>query len=180
MVGAAKRRRHKVRLENRTIRVNLGMSNLLHDLLEADAIAIDLTARNKKQLFRELAERFAPGLGCTPEAVAEILAERERLGSTGFGGGVAIPHGKLEGLASVRAFLVVMREPVDYGAIDDLPVDIVVLLLSPKDAGTEHLKALARVSRALRDRDFLAKLRGAGSPDAIYALIANYQRRDAA
>src|SRR3546814_18403384 len=71
-------------------------------------------------------------------------------------------------------------DPVDYGAMDDLPVDIVVLLLSPRNAGTEHLKALAQVSRALRDRDFLAKLRGAGSQDAIYALITTYQTRDAA
>src|SRR3546814_1799431 len=80
-------------------------------------------------------------------------------------------------LDSVRAFLAVLPAPVDYGAIDDMPVDIVVLLLSPRDAGTDHLKALARVSRALRDREFLAKLRGAGSPDAIYALISTYQAR---
>src|SRR3546814_15843627 len=107
------------------------MTNLLHDLLDPLAIAIDLTARNKKQLFRELAERFAPGLGCTADQVNDVLAERERLGSTGFGGGVAIPHGKLDGLKSVRAFLAVMQDPVDYGEIDDLPVVIVVLLLSP-------------------------------------------------
>jgi PTS system nitrogen regulatory IIA component len=156
------------------------MTNLLHDLLGPQAITIELAAQNKKQLFRELAERFAPELGCSPEAITDVLSERERLGSTGFGGGVAIPHGKMEALDSVRAFLAVMRDPVDYAAIDDMPVDIVVLLLSPRDAGTEHLKALARVSRALRDRDFLAKLRGAGSPDAIYALISTYQARDAA
>lgn len=156
------------------------MSNLLHELLDPQAITIDLTARNKKQLFRELAERFAPLLGSSVDEVVDVLSERERLGSTGFGGGIAIPHGKLPELHSVRAFLAVLKEPVDYGAIDDLPVDIVVLLLSPKDAGTEHLKALARVSRALRDRDFLAKLRGAGSPDAIYALITTHQARDAA
>ncbi len=156
------------------------MTNLLHDLLDPHAIATDLAARNKKQLFRELGDRFAPAVECSPDAISEVLTERERLGSTGFGGGVAIPHGKLEGLRSVRAFLVVMSDPIDYGAIDDLPVDIIVLLLSPRDAGTEHLKALAQVSRALRDRDFLAKLRGAGSPDAIYALITTYKARDAA
>lgn len=156
------------------------MENLLHELLDPGAITNDLVARNKKQLFRALAERFAPEIGCTAESIIEILGERERLGSTGFGGGIAIPHGKLEGLDSVRAFLAVLREPVDYGAVDDLPVDIIVLLLSPRDAGTAHLKALAQVSRALRDRDFLAKLRGAGSPDAIYALITTYKALDAA
>lgn len=156
------------------------MNELLHDLLEPKAIAIDLTARNKKQLFRELAERVAPLVQCSPDAIVDVLAGRERLGSTGFGGGIAIPHGKLDTILSVRGFLAVMKEPVDYGAIDDLPVDVVMLLLSPTGAGTEHLKALAQVSRVLRDRDFLAKLRGAGSPDAIYALVTDYQARDAA
>lgn len=156
------------------------MNDLLHDLLDPQAIATDLTARNKKQLFRELAERFAPRLGCSADSVVDVLSERERLGTTGFGGGIAIPHGKLQQLDHVVAFLAVLREPVEYGAIDDLPVDVVVLLLSPRDAGTEHLKALARVSRVLRDREFLAKLRGAGSPDAIYALLSTYQARDAA
>lgn len=156
------------------------MNDPLHDLLDPQAIATDLTARNKKQLFRELAERFAPRLGCSVDSVVEVLAERERLGSTGFGGGIAIPHGKLEGLKTVLGFLAVLQEPIEYGAIDDLPVDVVVLLLSPREAGTEHLKALARVSRVLRDREFLAKLRGAGSPDAIYALLSTYQARDAA
>src|SRR3546814_20737948 len=112
--------------------------------------------------------------------IVEVLAERERLGSTGFGGGVAIPHGKLEALDSVRAFLAVLPAPVDYGAIDDMPVDIVVLLLSPRDAGTAPLKALARVSRALRDRALLAKLRGAGYPAALYPLISTSQPRETA
>lgn len=156
------------------------MNNLLHDLLSPQAITTDLTARNKKQLFRALAEWVAPQLDCGTDTVNDVLAERERLGSTGFGGGIAIPHGKLDHVQSVRAFLAVIPDPVDYHAIDDLPVDIIVLLLSPKDAGTEHLKALARVSRALRDREFLAKLRGAGSPDAIYALLTTHQARDAA
>lgn len=156
------------------------MNNLLHELLGHQAIVTDIVARNKKQLFRALADRFAADIGCSADAIVEILVERERLGSTGFGGGIAIPHGKLEGLTSVQAFLAILREPVDYGAVDDLPVDIIVLLLSPREAGTAHLKALAQVSRALRDRDFLAKLRGAGSPDAIYALVNNYQALDAA
>src|SRR3546814_13905240 len=141
------------------------MTTLLHDLLGPQSIATDLMSRNKKQLFRDLAERFAPIAGCNAETIVEVLAERERLGSTGFGGGVAIPHGKLEALDSVRAFLAVLPAPVDYGAIDDMPVDIVVLLLSPRDAGTDHLKALARVSRAPRTREFLTPLRGAGPPD---------------
>src|SRR3546814_6922672 len=103
-------------------------------------------SRNKKQLFRDQAERFAPIAGCNSETIVEVLAERERLGSTGFGGGVAIPHGKLAALDSVRAFLAVLPAPVDQVAIDDMPVDNVALLLYHPNAGTTHLKPLARVS----------------------------------
>src|SRR3546814_13559529 len=103
------------------------MTTLLHDLLGPQSIATDLMSRNKKQLFRDLAERFAPIAGCNAETIVEVLAERERLGWTGFGGGVAITHGQLEGLDSVRAFLSVLAPPVEYGAIEELHVGIVGL-----------------------------------------------------
>jgi PTS system nitrogen regulatory IIA component len=112
--------------------------------------------------------------------IVERLVERERLGSTGFGGGVAIPHGKIDGLDRVIGVFARLSAPVDFQAIDDLPVDLVFLLLSPPDSGVEHLKALARVSRRLRDKAFVAKLRGAGSTDALYALFAQSDARDAA
>jgi len=118
--------------------------------------------------------------GLSATEVVDRLTERERLGSTGFGGGVAIPHGKIDGLTQVVGLFIQLAQPVDVKAIDDLPVDLVFCLLSPPDAGSEHLKALAQVSRWLRDRAFVAKLRGAGSADAIFALFAASEARDAA
>lgn len=144
----------------------------LGDLLALDAVLAALSVPNKKSLFQQLAQLAARG-GLDAKLVVERLVERERLGSTGFGGGVAIPHGKIEGLDRVVGIFARLAAPIDFAAIDDLPVDLVFLLLSPPDAGVEHLKALARVSRKLRDRTFVAKLRGAGSPDALYALFAS-------
>src|SRR3546814_5113590 len=114
------------------------MTTLLHDLLGPQSIATDLMSRNKKQLFRDLAERFAPIAGCNAETIGEVLAERERLGSTGFGGGVAIPPGKLEALDSGRAVPAVLPAHVVYGAVDDMPVVIMVLLQSPRTAANDR------------------------------------------
>jgi PTS system nitrogen regulatory IIA component len=122
----------------------------------------------------------ARAYGLDAKLVADRLTEREKLGSTGFGQGVAIPHGKLEELRHVVGIFVHLEKPVDFTAVDDLPVDLVFVLLSPVSSGAEHLKALARVSRRLRDRGFAAKLRGAGSPDALYALLTGVEARDAA
>ena len=152
----------------------------LSDLLAPDAVLSALAAPNKKTLFQQLAASASKLTGVDPRTIVERLVERERLGSTGFGGGVAIPHGKIEGIDHVVGVFARLAAPVDFQAIDDLPVDLVFLLLSPPDAGVEHLKALARVSRRLRDRAFVAKLRGAGSPDALYALFAQNDARDAA
>lgn len=152
----------------------------LDDLLAPNAVVAALVVRNKKVLFQQLAAVAAKSVGVDPKLVVERLADRERLGSTGFGGGVAIPHGKIEGLDRVVGVFARLAAPIDFNAIDDMPVDLVFLLLSPPDAGVEHLKALARVSRRLRDRGFVAKLRGAASEDALYALFASGGARDAA
>jgi PTS system nitrogen regulatory IIA component len=152
----------------------------LSDLLAPEAVQASLSVPNKKVLFQQLSASAGKLVGIEPRIVVERLIERERLGSTGFGGGVAIPHGKIDGLKRVFGFFARLSAPIDFSAIDDMPVDIVFLLLSPPDAGVEHLKALARVSRRLRDRSFVAKLRGAGSEDAIYALLATGETRDAA
>lgn len=152
----------------------------LSDLLSVDAIFADLAVPNKKALFQQLASIAAKQAGLDARLIVERLGERERLGSTGFGGGVAIPHGKIDGLDRVVGVFVRLPTPIDFAAIDDMPVDLVFLLLSPPDAGVEHLKALARVSRRLRDRAFVAKLRGAGSEDALYALFASGEARNAA
>ena len=150
------------------------------DLLQPGAVAADLPVANKKALFQQLGAIAEREIGVPAKMVVERLSDRERLGSTGFGNGVAIPHGKLDGLAHVSAVFVRLERPIDYQSIDDLPVDLVFMLLSPVDAGAEHLKALAQVSRSLRDRMFVAKLRGAASTDALYALFANAETRDAA
>jgi PTS system nitrogen regulatory IIA component len=154
--------------------------NDLSDLLRHDAVVTDVSVANKKQLLQHLAGLAAHLVTLDAKLVGERLIARERLGSTGFGGGVAIPHAKIPGLETVVGVFARLAQPIDFDAIDDLPVDLVFMLLSPPEAGAEHLKALARVSRRLRDRDFLAKLRGAGSRDALYVLFTADAARDAA
>lgn len=152
----------------------------ISSLLAPGAVAAGVHLSSAKTLFQHLGQAAEREYGLSATDVIDRLVERERLGSTGFGGGVAIPHGKIDGLDHVVGLFVQLADPVDVKAIDDLPVDLVFCLLSPPDAGSEHLKALAQVSRWLRDRAFVAKLRGAGSADAIYALFAASQTRDAA
>lgn len=152
----------------------------LSDLLRPEAVVTDLAATSKKALFLGLAGVIASQLALDQRLIADRLLDRERLGSTGFGHGVAIPHARIDGLQQITGGFARLAQPVEYQAVDDLPVDLVFLLLSPSDAGAEHLKALARISRALRDARFLAKLRGAGSRDALYALFATDGTRDAA
>jgi PTS system nitrogen regulatory IIA component len=143
----------------------------LRDILSPAAVVAGVRATSKKQLFQRLAAAMAPLAGAEERAIVDAVMERERLGSTGFGGGVAIPHGKLPGLPRVMGLLATLADPVDYDAIDGLPVDIAFLLLAPEDAGAEHLKALARVSRTFRDRALVEKLKGSTSPDALYAML---------
>lgn len=150
------------------------------DLLRPEAVLTGLPAATKKTLFTQLAGVAASVTDLDPRLVVERLAAREKLGSTGFGGGVAIPHAKLPGLAAVTGIFARLAQPIEFDAVDDLPVDLVFALLSPADAGADHLKALARVSRRLRDRPFLDKLRGAASRDALFILFTDDQARDAA
>lgn len=149
------------------------------DLLRPEAVYKDVAVAHKKGLFAQLATA-ADALGLDGRLTAERLVAREKIGSTGFGGGVAIPHARLADLPAVTGVFMRLAQPIEFDAVDDLPVDLVFMLVSPVDAGAEHLKALARVSRRLRDRTFLGKLRGAGSPDALYALFTADAARDAA
>lgn len=150
------------------------------DLLLPEHVLMGLAAPTKKTLFQQVAAIAAPPLALDAARVADALAERERLGSTGFGGGVAIPHAKVAGVPRIAALVVRLAHPIEFAAVDDAAVDLVVVLLSPPDAGAEHLKALARVSRRLRDQAFVARLRGAGSRDAMWALLTADDARDAA
>jgi PTS system nitrogen regulatory IIA component len=150
------------------------------DLLSPDTVLANLSVPTKKALFQALGAAAADRHGLDPRTVAERLADREKLGSTGFGGGIAIPHAKIAGLDGIVGVVARLAQPIDVDAVDDMPVDLVFMLLSPPEAGAEHLKTLARVSRALRNPDFVAKLRGAGSRDALYALLTAAEARDAA
>ena len=150
------------------------------DLLRPDAVVAGLAVASKKSLFAQLGTLGGQALSVHARLVAERLAERERIGSTGFGGGVAIPHARLPGLPAPVGLFARLAQPIEFQAVDGIPVDLVFALLSPERGGSEHLKALARVSRRLRDRAFLAKLRGAGSPDALVALFTTPETRDAA
>ena len=143
----------------------------IEDILEPGSVIADLHATSKKQVLQELSKAAGEILKTDPRRVFDILVERERLGSTGVGAGLAIPHGKLPGLGHLQGVFARLEKPVDFDAIDDEPVDLVFLLLAPEGAGADHLKALARVSRIMRDRAFCDKLRGSDSPDAIYALL---------
>jgi PTS system nitrogen regulatory IIA component len=154
--------------------------NDISDILSGDAIDEHLAAANKKGLFQQLATAVSRRTGLPAKTIVAALADREKIGSTGFGAGVAIPHAKIEGLDRVVGFFARLASPVDFQSVDGLPVDLVFLILSPPDAGADHLKALAGASRALRDRNLTAKLRGARSRDALFALLAGIESVHAA
>jgi PTS system nitrogen regulatory IIA component len=150
------------------------------DLLIPKALSTSLSVTGKKQLFQKLSDMAAHAYGLDSGLVYERLTERERLGSTGFGGGIAIPHAKLEGLEKVRGLVVLLENPIGFDAVDNAPVDVVFALLSPLDSGAEHLKTLARVSRYLRNENQISRLRGVGSDEALFALLSGNEARDAA
>lgn len=152
----------------------------LADLLVPGAVVAGVKVTSKKQLLGSLAAQAGKLLGMDERRILEAILERERLGSTGLGGGVAIPHAKLAGLTSVMGVFMQLETPLDFDSLDGKPVDLVFLLLAPEDAGAEHLKALARVSRLFRDQATLAKLRGSSSSDALYALLASHGQQKAA
>jgi len=141
------------------------------DLIRPEGVVPNLRATSKKQALQELARRAAGRTGVAERRIFEVLIERERLGTTGVGNGVAIPHGKLPELDRLSALFARLESPVEFDAIDEQPVDLICVLLAPEGAGADHLKALARISRVLRDRSICEKLRGTESADAIYAIL---------
>jgi PTS system nitrogen regulatory IIA component len=140
-------------------------------LLTPDRVIDAMRAPSKKQVLQELAHRAADLTGLHERSIFDVLLERERLGTTGVGKGIAIPHGKLGGLDHLYGLFVRLEQPIDFDAIDDQPVDLIFLLLAPESAGADHLKALARVSRLLRDRSICDKLRMAGDCDSMFGLL---------
>ena len=145
----------------------------IEDLLSPRAVIPQLRAGNKKQVLLEIARRAATAAGVPERRIYDVLAERERLASTGLGRGLAGPHGKLPELDRLYGVFARLEQPIPFDAFDNRPVDLVFALLAPADAGAEHLRALARVSRRLRDDAIRQKLRGADNPDALYALLTD-------
>jgi PTS system nitrogen regulatory IIA component len=150
----------------------LERSMLLTDVVASDAIIPALKVNGKKQALQELAAKAAELSGQNERTILEILMQREKLGSTGVGNGIAIPHGKLPKLAKLFGLFARLDRPIDFEALDGQPVDLVFLLLAPEGAGADHLKALARVARLLRDPDVANKLRKSRDAEAIYAVLA--------
>lgn len=143
----------------------------LGDLIEPEGVIASLKAKSMKHVLQELAAHAAQLTDLPEREVFDTLLQRERLGSTGVGHGVAIPHGKLAGLDRITGLFARLETPIDFDAIDDQPVDLVFLLLAPEDAGADHLKALARISRLLRGTDALEKLRSSKDSTALYAVL---------
>lgn len=152
----------------------------LAGLLQQNAIIPAMKANSKKQLLQELASRASKITGLSEREIFDVILQRERLGSTGVGNGIAIPHGKLATLSTIVGIFARLESPVDFEALDDQPVDLVFLLLAPEGAGADHLKALSRIARVLRDQDMVAKLRGSNSASAIYAFLSEDQASNAA
>jgi len=145
----------------------------LDELLDPSRVFAKLPASSKKQALQELAKRAAAATGRPQRLIFDALLERERLGTTGVGDGVAIPHGTVPGLEGLVGLFARLAKPVDFDAPDDRPVDIVFLLLAPETSGASHLKALARVSRVLRDKAACQKLRECDDPKQLFALLTN-------
>jgi PTS system nitrogen regulatory IIA component len=141
------------------------------DLLAPNAVLPIFKAQSKKQLLQEMAGHAAQLTGQPERRIFETLIERERLGSTGMGQGIAIPHGRLSGLSKITGVFARLETPIAYDSVDNQPVDLVFLLLAPDGAGADHLKALARVSRLLRNQGTCEKLRAASKPEVLYALL---------
>lgn len=143
----------------------------LNKILSAGAVKVISGVTSKKRLFRDLSDAAVVAYGLDGGVVLDRLLERESLGPTGVGHGVALPHARLAELDHVKGLFILLEKPLDYESVDRQPVDIVFALFAPEDSGVEHLKALALVSRTLRNADFCAKLRANPSAETLYTIL---------
>lgn len=143
----------------------------LSDLLKLGAVRVTPSVKSKKRLFQDIADLAQTVYGIDPAAAVDALQERESLGPTGVGHGVALPHARIDGLTRVVGVFVRLERPFEYGSVDRAPVDLVFALFAPREAGVEHLKALALVSRTLRDPGTCAKLRANSDPETLFAIL---------
>ncbi len=152
----------------------------LSDLIQPAAVLPALKASSKKQLLQIMAEKAAELTGLTEREIFDTILQRERLGSTGVGNGIAMPHGKLSHMKHIMGVFARLETPVDFEALDDQPVDLVFLLLAPENAGADHLKALSRIARLLRDPETVAKLRGTHDAQVLYSFLTAHPASNAA
>ena len=145
-------------------------------LLRPEAVKSVFTVSSKKMLLHALGDLSANVHDLDQETIVRALQERETLGPTGVGHGVALPHARIAGLNEVKAVFIRLEKPIDFNAVDRQPVDLFFCLLAPENAGVEHLKALALVSRTMRDASICAKLRANDEPETLHAIIAETQR----
>ena len=145
----------------------------ISDILSAENILLSFKAKNKRQLLQDVSHIIAEKIKIDERTICDTLQERENLGSTGFGGGVALPHGRLAELDKVYGFFIKLTTPIDFDAIDNQPVDMLYLLLSPESNGADHLTALAQISRFLKNKNLVAKLKGTNNREEIFALLNN-------
>lgn len=143
----------------------------ISSILKPEAVKVFSAASSKKRLFQEIGDVAHSAYGLDPQATVEALLERESLGPTGVGHGIALPHARMPGLEGVIGVFLMLEKPIDFGAVDRQPVDIAFALFAPEEAGVEHLKALALVSRTLRDASLCIKLRANPDPATLYTLL---------
>jgi PTS system nitrogen regulatory IIA component len=141
------------------------------DLLTPDSVIDGLKVTSKKQALQDLSDRASVLTGLNAREVLETILARERLGTTGVGQGIAIPHGRMDDLDRIYGLFARLNKPIDFDSLDEQPVDLVFMLLAPEGAGADHLKALAKISRLLRNQTICKKLRGSDSSDALFALL---------
>jgi PTS system nitrogen regulatory IIA component len=150
------------------------------NLISPEAVFIDADAGSKKQLLEDLANKASALTGIDARKIFTTVIAREKLGTTGVGSGVAIPHGKFEDLDSAVALFMKLDEAIDYDAVDDRPVDLIFMLLAPEDSAAQSIKDLARISKLMRNDILCAKLRRTDNPDALYALLTDKKLPNAA
>jgi nitrogen PTS system EIIA component len=149
----------------------------LTDILRRDGIIPVLRVSNKKQLLEMISEKASKVSGLPTRAIFDLLLQRERLGSTGLGNGIAIPHCKAEGLDHLIGIFARLEKPIDFESVDGEPVDLIFVILAPEGAGADHLKGLSKVARVLRDPVTAAKLRKFTDADAIYSLLTTQEAK---
>lgn len=152
----------------------------LVDIISRNSVIANAKSNSKKQLLQDVAEVASAETGVSQRVIFDLLLQRERLGSTGIGNGVAIPHGKLPGLKRITGVFARLSKPVPFDAMDDEPVDLVFTILAPEGSGADHLKALSRIARIMRNADTLAALRQTTDRDVIYSLLDSEETANAA